>query len=53
MNTALLVADGTSEWLAYGLLFLLMSPIVGLLCRRWIFIGWLSGSFCLLLIGAI
>lgn len=45
--------NAASEWFAYGLLFLLMAPIVWLLCQRWIFIVWAGGSVALLLIGAI
>lgn len=43
----------TSEWFAYGLLFFVMTPIIGLVCRRWITVVWCAGSLCLLLIGAV
>ncbi|MCA6099306.1 hypothetical protein [Bradyrhizobium australafricanum] len=45
--------DTTNEWLAYGFMAVLGIPIVGLIARRSVTIGWCGLSFVLLLIGAI
>ena len=45
--------DATSEWFAYGLLFFVMTPVIGLICRRWLTVAWGAGALCLLLIGAV
>lgn len=45
--------DTTNEWLAYGFVMLLLTPIAALVARRRVAIAWACSSLVLLLIGAV